>query len=164
MSEIIGARRAPSQGDYIHRHNQVANTVHLNWLPNVDCQRDHQFRIANMSHCTRHNLRETYQKCSDQWTKRIGPHKVAKLMGLFEQRSLNKILFFFPKAKDRLAKRLQMCLIKWQSECDSSNKGALTKSFFSKSKRQTSQKTANVPTFINDSNRSREIEGISTQI
>jgi hypothetical protein len=33
---------------------------------------------------------------------------VAKWMGLFEQMSLNKILFF-PKVKDRLPKRLQMC-------------------------------------------------------
>jgi hypothetical protein len=58
----------------------------------------------------------------------------------------------------------ELGLIKRRSEWDSSNKGALTKPFFSKSKRQTSQKTANVPTFIKNSNRSREIEGISTQI
>ena len=50
MSDITGARRAPAQGDYTHCHSQVANTVHLNWLPTVDCQRDRQFRVTNTSH------------------------------------------------------------------------------------------------------------------
>jgi ribonuclease HI len=57
----------------------------------------------------------------------------------------------------------ELDLIKWQSEWDSSNKGALTKSFFPKVKDILAE-TANVLTFINDSNRSREIGGIPTQI
>ena len=50
IQHIRDARRALTQGDYTHSHNQISNTPHQGLAINVRCQLENRHSIVNTSH------------------------------------------------------------------------------------------------------------------
>ena len=96
----------PCYPHYINLQVTIRTSDLARCTQSTDCASHTHTYTGDQQCCAQHNLQQTSQKCSDQRSERIGSPKVAKWMGLFKQRSLNKILF--SKSKDRLPKRLQI--------------------------------------------------------